>query len=174
MVKAKSGDRVKVHYIGTLDDGTVFDASESAAPAGDSSCSTSSCSDTAGCSSCGCSGHAANAPMEFVIGQGQLIAKFEEAVIGLQPGETVKVRIDAADAYGERSDDLIAVIERSEIPADIEPAVGDQMEVSLLDGTTMPVIVVDVNETGVTLDANHLMAGMDLNFEIRLLEIVEG
>jgi peptidylprolyl isomerase len=165
MAQAKNGDKVRVHYIGTLDDGSIFDASEETKDA---------CGDQAnecGDHECGCGGNASG-PMEFVIGQGNLIAKFEEAVIGLEPGQSVKVTIPADDAYGQRAEELVAVIERSEIPADINPQPGDQMEVVMEDGTPMPVMVTDVTETTVTLDANHPLAGLDLTFDIRLVEIV--
>jgi peptidylprolyl isomerase len=173
MAQAKNGDKVKVHYIGTLDDGTVFDASEEAAAQCGDSCDDTGCSDTAD-KGCGCScgsQSSASGPMEFVIGEGNLIPKFEEAVIGLEPGQTVKVKISADDAYGQRMEEMVAVIERSEIPADITPQIGDHMEVIMEDGTPMPVMVIDVTEQNVTLDANHPLAGMDLNFEIRLVEI---
>ena len=169
MTQAKIGDKVRVHYIGTLEDGSIFDASE---------VSADDCGDTCGdhnndCGDhdCGCGGDDAG-PMEFVIGQGNLIAKFEEAVIGLEPGQSVKVTIAADDAYGPRADELVAVIDRSEIPADVNPQPGDQMEVVMEDGTPMPVMVTDVTESTVTLDANHPLAGMDLTFDIRLVEIV--
>lgn len=171
MAQAKNGDKVRVHYTGTLDDGSIFDSSEDlAGECGDGcedGCSEDGCSDD----DCGCGGHASG-PMEFVIGQGNLIPKFEEAVIGLEPGQSVKVKIAAEDAYGPRAEEMIAVIERSEIPADVNPVEGDQMEVVLEDGTPMPVMVTEVTETTVTLDANHPLAGMDLTFDIRLVEIL--
>lgn len=167
MAQAKNGDKVRVHYVGTLEDGTVFDASEETQCGDDCGCEDhdNDCSDH----DCGCGGHG---PLEFVIGQGSLIPKFEQAVIGLSPGESIKVAISAEDAYGSRSDSMIAIIERSEIPADVNPNPGDQMEVILQDGSPMPVLVTDVTETTITLDGNHPLAGMDLNFDIRLVEIV--
>ena len=179
MAMAKNGDRVRVHYTGTLDDGSIFDSSEDSGEAcadksGDS-CSDEGCADKSvdSCSDggCGCGGRASG-PMEFVIGQGNLIPKFEEGVIGLEPGQSIKVRIPADEAYGQRSENLVAVIQRSEIPADVNPQAGDQMEVIMEDGRPMPVLVTEVTETTVTLDANHPLAGLDLNFEIRLVEII--
>lgn len=165
MAQAKTGDKVKVHYTGKLDDGSVFDTSEGFIERS----SEQSC----GCGDGGCdSGSHATGPMEFVIGTGQLIPKFEEAVIGLEPGESITVKIAAADAYGQRAEEMVAVIERSEIPPDIKPEPGHQMEVILEDGSPMPVLVTEVSETSITLDANHPLAGCDLTFEIRLLEIV--
>src|SRR6266581_3387445 len=118
MAQAKTGDKVKVHYTGTLDDGSVFDSSEdSNEQSNDSSCGCSKKDIDAGC---GCDSHATG-PMEFVIGAGELIPKFEAAVIGLEPGQSVTVSIPADDAYGQRAEEMVAVIERSEIPADINP-----------------------------------------------------
>lgn len=160
MAQAKKGDRVKVHYTGTLEDGSVFDRSEGGEGCG-----------SAGDNSCGCNGGDAG-PMEFVIGEGTLIPMFEEAVIGLKVGQSVKVSIPADDAYGQRSEDMMAVIERSEIPEDIKPEPGQQMEVILQDGSPMPVLVTEVTDKSITLDANHPLAGYDLTFDIRLVEIL--
>lgn len=170
MAQAKSGDTVKVHYTGTLEDGSVFDSSEGFIDQPkESSC---------GCGSkqgkddgCGCDSEAMG-PMEFVIGAGTLIPKFEAAVIGLEPGQSVTITIPADDAYGQRAEEMVAVIERSEIPADINPEPGHQMEVILEDGSPMPVLVTDVTDTTITLDANHPLAGRDLTFAIRLVEIL--
>ncbi|MBT1073228.1 FKBP-type peptidyl-prolyl cis-trans isomerase [Pelotalea chapellei] len=173
MAQAKDGDKVRVHYTGRLEDGSIFDSSEGIKEScADDSCKDDDCGD-GGCGDggCGC-GEQSSGPMEFVIGQGTLIPKFEQAVIGLEPGQSVTVTIPAADAYGQRAEEMVAVIERSEIPENINPRPGDQMEVVLEDGTPMPVIVMDVTDTTITLDANHPLAGMDLTFDIRLLEIV--
>lgn len=165
MAQVKIGDKVRVHYTGTLDDGTVFDTSEP----GDDSCNDldNKCDDN----SCGC-GCAPPVPMEFTVGQGALIAKFEEAVIGLEPGRSVKVRIEADDAYGQRSEELVAVIDRSQISAEINAQPGDHLEVVMEGGNSMPVLVTNLTDTSITLDANHPLAGMALNFDIRLVEIV--
>jgi peptidylprolyl isomerase len=162
MAQAKNGDRVRVHYTGTLEDGSVFDTSE-----GFVDNAADECSDDA----CGC-GSRATGPMEFVIGEGSLIPKFEAAVIGLEPGQRVQVAIPADDAYGQRVEEMVAVIERSEIPADIKPEPGQHMEVILQDGTPMPVMVTEVTDTTITLDANHPLAGCDLTFDIKLVEIL--
>jgi peptidylprolyl isomerase len=167
---AKTGDRVKVHYTGTLEDGSIFDTSES---------DVDQCGDDKADEECGCGCNAgsgcssqAGGPMEFVIGEGTLIAKFEAAVIGLEPGQSIKVTIPADDAYGQRAEEMVAVIERSEIPAKINPEPGQQMEVILQDGSPMPVLVTEVTDTAITLDANHPLAGYDLTFDIRLVEIL--
>lgn len=170
MAQAKTGDKVKVHYTGTLEDGSVFDTSEGdMEQPQDHSCG---CGSKKGADDgCGCSGQGAE-PMEFVIGAGQLIPKFEAAVIGLQPGESVTVTIAADDAYGQRAEEMVAVVERSEIPAEINPEPGHQMEVILEDGSPLPVLVTEVTETTITLDGNHPLAGRDLTFAIRLVEIL--
>jgi peptidylprolyl isomerase len=176
MAQAKNGDKVRVHYTGTLEDGSVFDSSEDTEAGCGDECGED-CGDGCGehdndCGDheCGCGGN--GGPMEFVIGQGNLIPKFEAAVIGLEPGQSVRVTIPADEAYGQRAEEMVAVIERSEIPAEMKPQVGDHLEVVMQDGTPMPVIVTDVTETAITLDANHPLAGLDLTFDIRLVEIV--
>jgi peptidylprolyl isomerase len=171
MAQAKSGDKVKVHYTGTLEDGSVFDTTEGNIESSDGhSCGCSSKKDTdnggGGC------GNQTSDPMEFVIGAGHLIPKFEAAVIGLEPGQSVTVTIPAEDAYGQRAEEMVAVVERSEIPAEINPEPGQQMEVILEDGSPFPVLVTEVTDTAITLDGNHPLAGRDLTFAIRLVEIM--
>ncbi len=170
MAKAKTGDKVTVHYTGTLEDGSVFDSSEASEGQqhDHECCCGSKKSGDAGCGS----DHSEMGPLEFVIGAGQLIPKFEAAVIGLEPGESVTVTIAADDAYGQRAEEMVAVIERSEIPADINPEPGHQMEVILEDGSPLPVLVTEVTETTITLDGNHPLAGRDLTFLIRLIDIL--
>ena len=169
MAQAKNGDKVRVHYTGTLDDGSIFDSSEESETTGGEGCGDhdNDCGDH----ECGCGGNDGG-PMEFVIGQGNLIPKFESAVIGLEPGQSVTVKIPADEAYGQRAEEMVAVIERSEIPADMKPQVGDHLEVIMQDNTPMPVMVTEVTDTTITLDANHPLAGFDLTFDIRLIEIV--
>jgi peptidylprolyl isomerase len=170
MAQAKTGDKVKVHYTGTLEDGSVFDTSEGPIEQpNDHSCGCGSKKEND--DGCGC-GSGASGPMEFVIGAGQLIPKFEAAVIGLEPGQSITVLIPADDAYGQRAEEMVAVIERSEIPSDINPEPGHQMEVILEDGSPLPVLVTEVTDTTITLDGNHPLAGRDLTFAIRLVEIL--
>lgn len=173
MAQAKNGDKVRVHYTGTLEDGSIFDSSEDTEAGCGDECGDGCGDQDKECDDhdCGCGGKAGG-PMEFVIGQGNLIPKFESAVIGLEPGQSIRVTIAADEAYGQRAEEMVAVIERSEIPAEMKPQVGDHLEVVMQDGTPMPVLVTDVSETAITLDANHPLAGMDLTFDIRLLEIV--
>lgn len=142
MAQAKSGDTVRVHYTGTFDDGTVFDTSVE------------------------------REPLQFTVGAGMVIAGFDNAVTGMEPGQKKTVNIPAEQAYGPRSEELVAEIGRDRLPADLEIEIGQQLQVGLADGDQAVVMIVDVSETTVTLDANHPMAGMDLNFELELIEIV--
>lgn len=162
MAQAKNGDKVRVHYTGRLDDGSIFDSSEGFVD----ECEGDSDSDSCGCHS------RPTEPMEFVIGEGSLIPKFEQAVIGLEPGQRIEVKIASDEAYGPRADEMVAVIDRSEIPEGVTPEEGQHMEVVLQDGTPLPVLVTEVTDTTVTLDANHPLAGMDLTFDIKLVEIL--
>jgi peptidylprolyl isomerase len=142
MAQAKHGDTVRVHYTGTFDDGTVFDSS------------------------------AEREPLQFTIGSGQVIPGFDNAVLNMTLGEKKKVNIPADQAYGPRSEELVAEIGRDRLPADLEVEIGQQLQVGLADGGQTVVLIVDLNDETVTLDANHPMAGMDLNFELELIEIV--
>lgn len=149
MAQAKKGDRVKVHYTGKLDDGSVFDSSE--------------CGDEG---DCGCSG-----PLEFTVGAGEVIPGFEQAVEGLSINETRSVHIPVDQAYGERVEEMVAQVPRSELPADMVPEVGQQLEVTQEDGNAFQVVITAVTDDQVTIDANHPLAGRNLNFDIRLVEI---
>ena len=140
-VRAKDGDTVKVHYTGTLEDGTVFDTSVE------------------------------REPLEFTLGEGTLISGFEEAVKGMQVGQSKTVTIPAEEAYGLHRDDLVLVIERDQIPEDLDLKVGQQLQMQQTNDKTIVVIVTDVSETTITVDANHPLAGKDLTFEIELVEI---
>ncbi len=140
-VQAKDGDTVKVHYTGTLEDGTVFDTSVE------------------------------REPLEFTLGEGTLIPGFEEAVKGIQVGQSITVTIPAEEAYGPYRDDLVMVIERDQLPEGLSPEVGQRLQMQQTNNGTIVVIVIDVSETTITVDANHPLAGKDLTFEIELIEI---
>ena len=142
MARAKYGDTVKVHYTGRLDDGTVFDTSAD----GD--------------------------PLQFTIGSGQIIPGFEQAVVGMNPGESKTVKIPAEDAYGQRREDLIIEVEKSQLPEGLKPEVGLQLQSRQPDGRIVVLTIADMTESHVTLDANHPLAGKDLTFEIQLVEII--
>ena len=136
---AKDGNTVKVHYTGTLEDGTVFDTSVE------------------------------REPLEFTLGEGTLIPGFEEALKGMQVGQSKTVTIPAEDAYGPHIDDLVLVIERDQLPEDLDPKVGQQLQIQQTSGETTVVLVTDVSETTITVDANYPLAGKDLIFEIELI-----
>ncbi|HBG46851.1 MAG TPA: peptidylprolyl isomerase [Deltaproteobacteria bacterium] len=142
MEQAKQGDAVKVHYTGTLDDGTRFDTSEG------------------------------SDPLQFVIGEGMLIPAFEQSVVGMNPGESKELHIAAEEAYGPYMDELILEVDRSQIPQHIEPDEGTQLQITQDDGSSTVVKVVKLTQDKVYLDANHPLAGKDLIFKIELVGIV--
>lgn len=141
MAQAKSGDTVAVHYTGTLADGTVFDSSRS------------------------------REPLSFTLGAGQVIPGFEDAVMGLSPGESRTTTIAADQAYGAHQPDLVFDVDRAQLPPDIAPAVGEQYQMRQGDGQVMVVTVQDVGDDHVTFDANHPLAGQDLTFDLELVSI---
>lgn len=142
MAKAKKGDKVKVHYTGKLDDGNIFDSSEK------------------------------EKPLQFVIGKGNVITGFEDAVIGMQKGEQKTIEVPAEKAYGPHVDIKVLHVERERIPSHIEPHVGQKLKLEHPDGHSVVCRVTDVTDARVTLDANHPLAGKDLTFEIQLVEIL--
>ncbi|MCD6280015.1 MAG: peptidylprolyl isomerase [Deltaproteobacteria bacterium] len=142
MAEAKLGDKVRVHYTGLLDDGTVFDTS------------------------------VGREPFDFTIGENTVIPGFENAVVGMKVGDKKTISIPPGDAYGEYLDDLVVVINRSQIPPEIDAEVGMVLQVKSENGTATYVTVTDITDDAVTLDGNHPLAGKSLTFEIELLEIV--
>jgi peptidylprolyl isomerase len=142
MSAVQSGDTVKVHYIGKFDDGEVFDSSEG------------------------------GEPLAFTVGAGQVIPGFDQALLGMQLGETKNVIIPAGEAYGEREEGLVQTIRRDQFRlGDVEPVVGMALEMRTPDGQGIPMVITDVTETSVTLDANHPLAGETLHFDLQLVEI---
>jgi peptidylprolyl isomerase len=161
MVLAKKGDTVRIDYTGTLEDGTVFDSTLEAADCGSDDC----CEDD-----CGCGGEPG--PIELTIGVGTFFPLIEEALIGMASGEKKTVTIPAAEAFGEYDDDMVFIVPRSELPADLKPAVGDELLLSGDDDEEIEVTVTDADDASVTFDANHPLAGEDLTFDIALVEIL--
>ncbi len=141
MTGAKNGDTVKVHYKGTLEDGTIFDSSFD------------------------------REPLEFTIGAGDLIPGFERAVLGMVPDESKTVTIPSDQAYGPYREELVMELGPDKIPTDMELERGQQVQVRQEDGRVYPVMVTEISDSGVTLDANHPLAGRDLTFELQLVEI---
>jgi peptidylprolyl isomerase len=142
MAQAKHGDTVKVHYKGKLEDGTVFDSSES------------------------------REPLEFTIGEYKVIPGFEEAVVGMSPGDSKTEKVPADQAFGPYREELVSDIDRERIPGGVDPKVGTRLQVPKSDGRTTEVLVTGLTESKVTVDANHPLARDDLIFDIELLEIL--
>jgi peptidylprolyl isomerase len=142
MAKAKLGDTVKVHYSGKLNDGTQFDSS------------------------------AGRDPLEFVLGNKQVIAGFEKAVLEMAIGDKKTVRIKHEDAYGPHRYELVQQVHKDQIPADMNLKIGDMLRLKTKDGHEIRARVSQVNDDHVTLDANHALAGKDLTFSIELIAIV--
>ena len=140
-VQAKNGDTVQVHYTGTLSDGTVFDTSVE------------------------------REPLEFTLGEGQMIPGFEQAVLGMSVGESKTVTMPSEDAYGPHREELTLVINREELPGGLNPVIGQQLQMTRSDGGIAIVTVTDVSDSTITVDANHHLAGKDLTFEIELVTI---
>jgi peptidylprolyl isomerase len=141
MSQAKSGDTVKIHYTGTLDDGSEFDSS------------------------------AGREPLEFSLGGGQVITGFDNAVDGMAVGESKTVTIPPGEAYGERNEQLLQEVPKSSLPDDMKPEVGMQLQSQSPDGQIMNLVIAEVTEESVMLDANHPLAGQALTFAIELVEI---
>jgi len=141
MKKAGRGDNVKVHYKGSFDDGSVFDSSVD------------------------------SGPLEFKIGGGQVIPGFEDAVMGMQVGETKTSKITPDKAYGSHLEEMVVVFERDHLPKNFQPNVGQLLQFRRDDGQVVEVAVTGVSETSVTFDGNHPLAGKDLIFEIQLVGI---
>jgi len=141
MAIATSGDTVHVHYTGKLDDGTVFDSSEG------------------------------RDPLAFTVGSGQVVPGFDEAVSGMQVGDSKTVRIGPADAYGEHREDLVLDVPTEQLPEGLEPEVGMELGLRGQDGQTMPVRVAAVADDAITLDANHPLAGKALTFDVELVDV---
>lgn len=142
MAQAKAGDTVQVHYTGTLSDGTVFDSS------------------------------AGRTPLEFTLGNGQVIPGFDSGIQGMNIGDKKTINIPVEDAYGPAVEDHVFSVERNEIPAEIPLEVGMTLNMHQ-DGNPqpIPVIVREVTDENVILDANHPLAGQDLTFEVELVGI---
>lgn len=141
MAQAENGNTVKVHYTGRFEDGTVFDSSSN------------------------------TGPMQFVIGEARLIPGFEKAVVGMSPGESKSVSLSPEEAYGPHHEQMVQVIDRNQVPPNLTPEVGQQLEGRRPDGQTTIFMVTDVSDSSVTLDANHPLAGKVLIFDIELVEI---
>jgi peptidylprolyl isomerase len=141
MAQAKLGDTVTVHYTGKLTDGTVFDSSNG----GD--------------------------PLEFTIGSGQLIPGFEEAVVGMNAGESKTTHIPVDQAYGEYRPEMVIEVDRDQMPEELDPEIGQQLQIQQPTGQVIPVVITDISDEVIRLDANHPLAGEELIFDIELVGI---
>ena len=141
MGTVKNGDTVKVHYTGKLEDGTVFDSSDG------------------------------RDPLELKVGGGQVIPGFEKGILGMEVGATKTITIPADDAYGQRRDDLTVNVKKTEFPENITPELGQQLQLKQPDGNLVNVVITDIQDEQVTLDANHPLAGKTLIFDVELVEV---
>ena len=142
MAEAKAGDRVMVHYTGSLEDGTVFGSSVK------------------------------DQPLEFTIGRKDVLPAFEDAVLGMNTGETKNVSIPPENGFGHHKEDLVFDVERSRLPLDIHLELGKVLQVRSQDGNQYPVTIVHIGDNRVKLDGNHPLVGKVLNLEIQLVEIL--
>ena len=142
MIQVKNGDSVKIHYTGKFEDGTEFATSIN------------------------------DDPMQFTIGKGQVIAGFEEVILGMEEGEEKKSTVPMEKAFGPRTEDNVVVVEKEKFPEHIQIEVGKQLQIQSADGRTSQVRIADISANLITLDANHPLAGKNLIFSIKLLEIL--
>ncbi len=141
MSQAKSGDKVKIHYTGKLEDGTEFGSSQN------------------------------EEPLSFTIGDGKMIPGIEQAVIGMNPGDSKTTTIPMNEAYGPHQQEKVMAVDKNQIPKTINPEIGQQLQMERTDGEAITVRVAEISETHVTLDSNHPLAGHDLTFDMQLVEI---
>jgi len=141
MAQVKLGDTVRLHYTGTLADGSVFDSSEG------------------------------RDPLEFTVGGGQIIPGLDKAIPGMEVGDKKTVEIPADEAYGPVQPGARQTLPRADFPKDIPAEEGLQLQMQTPDGQVLPVTIVAVTDEEITLDANHPLAGKDLTFAIELVSI---
>ena len=141
MAQAKTGDKVTIHYTGKLEDGVVFASSRETEPA------------------------------EFVIGQGQILPGVEEAVSGMEPGQSKTVEISSDKAYGPHRTELTQQIPRKDFPADVEPKVGQRLNLQQQQGRPITVSITEVTDESITIDANHPLAGKNVVFDLELISV---
>jgi peptidylprolyl isomerase len=142
MSQAKDGDKVKVHYTGKLENGEVIDSSKD------------------------------RQPLEFEIGGGSVMPGVEKGIIGMEIGDTKSIQIPPEDAFGPWRRELLVDLRRNEFPENMNLTVGQTLQMRHTDGDPLSLIITDVNEETVTLDANHPLAGKTLVFDVELISIV--
>ena len=141
MSQVKNGDKISIHYTGKLDDGTIFDSSMG------------------------------GPPITFTLGAGEVIPGFESGTLGMSVGEKRDIVVPPEEAYGQYFEELVKVVSRDAFPDHIKPTIGQAFEMQLPSGQGIPVRIVDIEGDDVTLDANHLLAGETLYFNIELVRI---
>lgn len=141
MTQAKQGDTVKVHYTGKLEDGSVFETSHD------------------------------RQPLQFTIGKGEVIPGVEQAVTGMNIGESKTATLPLEEAYGPHRDDMVVTVNREQLPPDFKPEVGQRLEITQKNNEIILVTVTDSSDSSVTLDANHPLAGKKLTFELELVGV---
>ncbi len=141
MSQAKTGDTVKIHYTGTLEDGSQFDSSQG------------------------------REPLEFELGSGQVIPGFDKAVAGMAVGESKQVTIPPEEAYGPHREQMVQEVPKTALPPDLSPEIGMALSARGQDGAEMRLTVTEVGDDTITVDANHPLAGKPLNFDIELVNI---
>lgn len=141
MSKVKDGDTVKVHYTGKLENGDVFDSSRE------------------------------REPFEFTLGNKAVIPGFEKGVVGMGVGDTKTIEIPPEEAYGGKQDELVVEVQKSELPDDITPTIGQRLQIKQQDGNPIVVTITELTEDSITLDANHPLAGYTLFFDVELIDI---
>ena len=141
MIQVRENNTVKVHYVGKLSDGQVFDTSEG------------------------------KEPLEFTLGQGKLIPGFEKGLIDMKLNEKKTITISQEDAYGEARQDLIQEVDKSQLPEDITPKVGMGLVSKSSDGNEMNLLIVEVKEATIVIDGNHPLAGKELIFDLEVVDI---
>lgn len=142
MQQAKKGDLVRVHYTGKLTNGEQFDSS------------------------------AGREPLEFTVGAGQMIKGFDAGVEGMSIGEKKKIAVAPEDGYGLRNEEAIIEFPLEHIPSDMKLEPGMQLTLQNQDGQPVPVVVTELKEKVVILDANHFLAGKEIVFDVELVAIV--
>lgn len=143
MPNAQNGDKVKVHYTGTLENGEQFDSSRG------------------------------GEPLEFELGAGMMIPGFEKGVLGMEQGESKKITLAPEEAYGPYNSDYVIKVERTKLPPDLNPEIGMYMEMQTPSGEPVTVKVIDMDEGSITLDANAPLAGKTLTFDIELVGLLK-
>lgn len=141
MTVVEQGNKVKLHYTGTFDDGEVFDSSRE------------------------------SDPFEFEVGAGQVIPGFDQAVLGMKVGESKTVRLEENDAYGPYNQEMVFDADPDQFEDGLSPELGQQFQTQLEDGTPLLLTVKAIDDGKITLDANHPMAGKVLNFDLEVIEI---